>query len=232
MKIIIFNIYKFILVIYFFIFEKVSKSNNRLSFNGHFLGKLKISGGNNIIKLNGTIKNSEINVIGNNNFINISKGDISNLQIRIIGDNHRINIENHRGIINTKLLIFDYANTIDIGEFTGIGGARLVVCGYHRAIKIGKYNMISDCVEMWASDSHSILDNETRIRVNEDKNIELRDHVWVGIGVCILKGVTIHSNSIIGMGSIVVNDVPANSLSIGNPNRTIKENIDWCIERI
>ena len=48
------------------------------------------------------------------------------------------------------------------------------------------------------------------------------DNVWIGSGAIILGGVTIGKNSVIGAGTVVTKDVPANSLVVGNPGRVIR----------
>ena len=50
---------------------------------------------------------------------------------------------------------------------------------------------------------------------------------WLGANTTILKGVNIHSNSIIGIGSIVTKDIPTNSLAIGIPAKVKKTNVSW-----
>jgi len=44
----------------------------------------------------------------------------------------------------------------------------------------------------------------------------------IGSNATILCGITIGENSLIGAGSVVVKDVPANSIVVGNPARAIK----------
>jgi maltose O-acetyltransferase len=48
------------------------------------------------------------------------------------------------------------------------------------------------------------------------------NNVWIAMNCCILPGVTIGDNSIIGAGSVVTKDVPANQIWVGNPARFIK----------
>ena len=48
------------------------------------------------------------------------------------------------------------------------------------------------------------------------------DNVWIGGSVTILPGVTIGDNVSIGAGSVVVNDIPSNTVAVGNPCRVVK----------
>lgn len=53
--------------------------------------------------------------------------------------------------------------------------------------------------------------------------ITVGDNVWIGAGVQVMPGVTIGSNVVIGGGSVVVKDIPSNSVAIGNPCKVIRE---------
>ncbi len=52
--------------------------------------------------------------------------------------------------------------------------------------------------------------------------ITVGDNVWIGAGVQVMPGVTIGSNVVIGGGSIVVKDIPDNSVAVGNPCKVIR----------
>ncbi len=52
--------------------------------------------------------------------------------------------------------------------------------------------------------------------------ITVGDNVWIGAGVQVMPGVTIGSNVVIGGGSVVVKDIPNNSVAVGNPCRVIR----------
>lgn len=53
--------------------------------------------------------------------------------------------------------------------------------------------------------------------------VRIGKNVWVGAGAMILPGVTIGDNSVIGAGSVVTKDIPANCVAVGNPCRVLRE---------
>jgi acetyltransferase-like isoleucine patch superfamily enzyme len=71
---------------------------------------------------------------------------------------------------------------------------------------------------------HSWDDQSVPIRSNPliYHPIHIESDVWIGCGVRILSGVTIHSRAVVAAGSVVVKSVPANSLVGGVPAKHIK----------
>ena len=53
--------------------------------------------------------------------------------------------------------------------------------------------------------------------------VTIGNNVWIGGSVTILPGVTIGDNVSIGAGSVVVHDIPSNSVAVGNPCNVIKK---------
>ena len=52
--------------------------------------------------------------------------------------------------------------------------------------------------------------------------VVIEDNCWIGGGAVICPGVTIGKNSVIGAGSVVTQDIPANSVAVGNPCRVLR----------
>ena len=112
---------------------------------------------------------------------------------------------------------------LEIGHNTYIGGRAMIKCS--NLISIGNECAISWNVTLLDSDLHSLTTDE--LSINSPGPIIIKDHVWIGCNVTILKNVTIGRGSVIGAGSVVTRSVPDRCMAVGNPARVIKENISW-----
>ncbi len=81
--------------------------------------------------------------------------------------------------------------------------------------------MIASNAYITDSDWHGIYDRS--LPPEQAFPVTLAPNVWVGDSAIICKGVTIGENSIIGAGSVVTCDIPANVIAAGNPARVIQE---------
>lgn len=87
-------------------------------------------------------------------------------------------------------------------------------------IKIGKKVMFGPGVTI-ATVGHPICPEKREYMYTDAVIIE--DNCWIGTSVTICPGVHIGENSVIGAGSVVVHDIPANSVAVGNPCKVIRE---------
>ena len=53
--------------------------------------------------------------------------------------------------------------------------------------------------------------------------IHIGNNVWIGGNSFVMPGVTIGDNTVIGAGSVVTKDIPANVVAVGNPCRVLRE---------
>ncbi|WP_051254315.1 acyltransferase [Arenibacter latericius] len=200
-----------------------------------FTSKFKraVSGKGNKIDNNGVLLNVKFDIIGNHNSILIEHGAIlSGITIFMRGDNHQLKIGKNCQFNGGSIWFEDHHGTLKIGKNTTIESAHIAITEPNKSIVIGEDCMFSSYIEFRTGDSHSILDNSTRERINYAQNIKVGNHVWIGAHSIILKGVVLGNNCIIGTNSLVTRDIPDHSIAAGIPAKIVKSNIDWSRERI
>ena len=69
---------------------------------------------------------------------------------------------------------------------------------------------------------HPVVARSRRSGLEGAKPVTVGHNVWLGGSCVICPGVAISDNSVVGAGSIVVRDLPANVLAVGNPCRVIR----------
>ena len=65
-----------------------------------------------------------------------------------------------------------------------------------------------------------------------NKEVRIGNNVWIGANATILPGVTIGDNTVIGAGSVVTKDIPANCIAVGVPAKITRQNITWSSNHI
>ncbi len=112
----------------------------------------------------------------------------------------------------------DYGGNIELGEsvYFNFSCVVLDVC----RVRIGDFAQLGPAVQVYTA-LHP-FDAAARRREEYGKPVEIGADVWVGGGAIILPGVCIGPRSIIGAGSVVTRDVPADVLAAGNPCRVIR----------
>lgn len=187
-----------------------------------------IQTGKNTLILSTTIKSSQYK----HNIINVGKNvSIRNCNFIFYGSCNRIYIHDGAQLNNVTFWIEDEHNEIIIGEKTTFhGNCQLAACE-GTTISIGNDCMFSHDVYIRTTDSHSIIKGDKRI--NLAKNINISNHVWIGMQCLILKGANIPMGCIIGARSIISSsEMQANCIYAGTPAKVVKKDISWKRERI
>ncbi len=89
-------------------------------------------------------------------------------------------------------------------------------------IYVGDYTMIGPNVTI-ATAGHPILPELREKNYQYNIPVHIGKNCWLGAGVVVLPGVTIGDNTVIGAGSIVTKDIPANVVAVGNPCKVLRE---------
>ena len=114
---------------------------------------------------------------------------------------------------------------LDYGAHTHIGEGTFVNfdCVFLDVadIRIGKNCQIAPRVQLLTAE-HPLEPTPRKDGWESGRPIEIGDNVWLGAGVIVLPGVTIGENSVVGAGSVVTKDLPANVVAVGSPARLIR----------
>ena len=108
-----------------------------------------------------------------------------------------------------------------IGAKTVIG-QECTISAYKR-VRIGEQCVIADRA-MFIDFDHGVVEVERPIRLQGiyKRDVEVGSNVWIGYGACVLRGVRVGDNSILGTSAVATRDVPANAVVGGVPARVLR----------
>lgn len=89
-------------------------------------------------------------------------------------------------------------------------------------ITIGDDVQIGPNVQLLTA-THPIEPEPRRNKWEAARPITIGNNVWLGGGVIVCPGVTIGENTVVGAGAVVVRDLSANVVAVGNPARIIRK---------
>lgn len=183
--------------------------------------------------------------IEGNYVYNYSGLDLKSIKLRFRGTNNLLIVADEVEIMNSSFdfrasdsvvyvgtnslrahILMGHGVSIYIGKGTTFTNTCNITAAEGHDILIGEDCMIAEGVYVTNTDGHPIFDQSGQ-RVNPGKSIHIGDHVWIGRGAEVLKGVKVHSGSIVGAKAVVTKDIPSNSVSVGNPNRVLRSDISF-----
>lgn len=74
-----------------------------------------------------------------------------------------------------------------------------------------------------ATAGHPIIPCLRKYGTQYNAPVHIGKNCWIGADALIMPGITIGDNSVIGAGSVVTKDIPANVVAVGNPCRVLRE---------
>ena len=89
-------------------------------------------------------------------------------------------------------------------------------------IYVGDYSKFGPNVVI-ATAGHPILPALREKAYQYNAPVKIGKCVWLGAGVIVLPGVEIGDNCVIGAGSVVTKNIPANCVAVGNPCKVLRE---------
>ena len=110
---------------------------------------------------------------------------------------------------------------VSIGSKSVMGQECTISAFQH--ISIGRECIVADRVMMIDFD-HGVVEVERPIRLQGiyKRDVDIGHNVWIGYGACVLRGVSVGDNAVIGTSAVLTTDVPENAVVAGIPARVIR----------
>jgi len=113
----------------------------------------------------------------------------------------------------------DYGSNISVGDnFYANTNCTILDCA---KVTIGNNVLIGPNVGLYTP-NHAMDAEERKAGYERSLPITIGDNVWLGGSVTVVPGVTVGNNTIIGAGSVVTKDIPANVVAAGVPCKVIR----------
>ena len=123
-----------------------------------------------------------------------------------IGDGSKIRCHEGEVIIGAKTVL----------------GQECTISAYQH-VRIGEQCVIADRA-MFIDFDHGMVEVERPIRQQGiyKRDVDVGSNVWIGYGACVLRGVQVGDNAVIGTNAVVTSDVPTNAVVGGIPAKVIR----------
>jgi acetyltransferase-like isoleucine patch superfamily enzyme len=110
---------------------------------------------------------------------------------------------------------------VQIGAKT-VMGQECTISAYQH-VSIGRECIIADRVMLIDFD-HGVVEVERPIRLQGiyKRDVDVANNVWIGYGACVLRGVKVGDNCVVGTNAVVTKDVPENAVVGGVPAKVLR----------
>ncbi|MSX01742.1 MAG: acyltransferase, partial [Actinobacteria bacterium] len=114
-----------------------------------------------------------------------------------------------------------HEGSVSIGDRSVLGQECTISAFQH--VSIGRECILADRVMLIDFD-HVTAEVERPIREQGiyKRDVRVGNNIWVGYGACILRGVTVGDNAVIGSLAVVTRDVEADAVVGGSPARVLR----------
>ncbi len=111
------------------------------------------------------------------------------------------------------------------GQFVHFG--KNIYCNFGLTLVDDTHIHIGDCCLLAprvviATAGHPILPELRERGLQYNAPVRIGRNCWLGAGVLVMPGVTIGENTVVGAGSVVTRDLPADVVAVGNPCRVLR----------
>ena len=128
--------------------------------------------------------------------------------------------------VGCRIIVYKCAE-LHLGENLKITGRTTIIC--RKSIEIGPDCLFSWDIQIKDTDFHKIYD-ENNNQTNNDKEIVIGNHVWIGARTTVLKGSQIPSYSVIAAGSLFSGKRERNNCIYAGQGKdltVVKDKIKW-----
>ena len=113
----------------------------------------------------------------------------------------------------------DYGENIFAEEGVFINFGAVILDG--APVRVGRKTLIAPGVHIYTA-RHPVEIKDRRVW-EDCAPVTIGEECWIGGQVTICPGVTIGDRAVIGAGSVVTKDIPADTLAVGNPARIVRK---------
>ncbi|RZL90074.1 MAG: hypothetical protein EOP82_16925 [Variovorax sp.] len=199
----------------------------------HPSNRLRVSAGNRV-NLSRDRLRTRIHVKGKDNRVYIDpSARLRDVSIELSGNGNTLTVGKNAMLLGGRIEMFGDGSEIHLGDGFGINGG-FIGAHWGTTITVGDGCVFSSATDVRTTDSHSIVDDNTGRRINEDRNIRLGERVWLGRGASVTKGAVIGNDVMVAAMAVVTGkqDVPPHSMVGGIPAKVIRSGISWSTERL